>query len=163
MARALFQIARGVTTSSLSNGELYYNQTSQSLQLGSDSNSIITLTKLNEINSGSLALSGDIDVQGNVHISGNLYFGNQTSDTVTVVASLSSSLIPTSGSTFDLGNTTTYWKTAYITSITGSLSGSVNGTNITTFSRGEFDKWFIDVSEERRKKIKKLNDTTRGI
>ena len=141
MARALFQIARGVTTSSLSNGELYYNQTSQSLQLGSDSNSIITLTKLNETNSGSFKVSGDISASGNLFISGNarivgnLTFGDSDAlDTVTVVASLSSSLIPQSNSTFDLGNTTTYWKTAYITSITGSLSGSVNGTNITTFS-----------------------------
>ena len=141
MARALFQIARGVTTSSLSNGELYYNQTSQSLQLGSDSNSIITLAKLNETNSGSFKVSGDISASGNLFISGNarivgnLTFGDSNAlDTVTVVASLSSSLIPQTNNSFDLGNTTTYWKTAYITSITGSLSGSVNGTNITTFS-----------------------------
>ena len=141
MARALFQIARGIETGSLSNGELYYNQTKQSLQLGSDSTSIITLAKLNETNTGSFKVSGDISASGNLFISGNarivgnLTFGDSDAlDTVTVVASLSSSLIPQSNSTFDLGNTTTYWKTAYITSITGSLSGSVNGTNITTFS-----------------------------
>jgi hypothetical protein len=141
MARALFQIARGVTTSSLSNGELYYNQTSQSLQLGSNSNSIITFAKLNETNSGSFKVSGDISASGNVFINGdtrivgNLTFGDSNAlDTVTVVASLSSSLIPQSNSTFDLGNTTTYWKAAYITSITGSLSGSVNGIDITPFS-----------------------------
>jgi hypothetical protein len=141
MARALFQIARGVTTSSLSNGELYYNQTSQSLQVGSNSGSIITLAKLNETNSGSFKVSGDISASGNLFISGNarivgnLTFGDSDAlDTVTVVASLSSSLIPQSNSTFDLGNTTTYWKNAYITSITGSLSGSVNNINITNFS-----------------------------
>jgi hypothetical protein len=141
MARALFQIARGVDTGSLSNGELYYNQTSQSLQVGSNTNSIITFAKLNEVNSGSFKVSGDISASGNLFISGNarivgnLTFGDSDAlDTVTVVASLSSSLIPQSNSTFDLGNTTTYWKVAYITSITGSLSGSVNGINITSFS-----------------------------
>jgi len=141
MARALFQIARGAS-GSLDNGELYYNTTSQSLQLGNNTNTdVITLTKLNETNSGSFKVSGDISASGNLFISGNarivgnLTFGDSNAiDTVTVVASLSSSLIPQSNSTFDLGNTTTYWKTAYITSITGSLSGSVNGTNITTFS-----------------------------
>jgi hypothetical protein len=141
MARALFQIARGVTTGSLSNGELYYNQTSQSLQVGSNNNSIITLAKLNETNSGSFKVSGDISASGNLFISGNarivgnLTFGDSDAlDTVTVVASLSSSLIPQSNNSFDLGNTTTYWKTAYITSITGSLSGSVNGIDIKVFS-----------------------------
>jgi len=138
---ALFQIRRG-TSGSLDNGELFYNTTSQSLQLGNNTNTdVITLTKLNETNSGSFKVSGDISASGNLFISGNarivgnLTFGDSNAiDTVTVVASLSSSLIPQSNSTFDLGNTTTYWKTAYITSITGSLSGSVNGTNITTFS-----------------------------
>jgi hypothetical protein len=138
---ALFQIRRGAS-GSLDNGELYYNTTSQSLQIGNNTNTdVVTLAKLNETNSGSVKVSGDISASGNLFISGNarivgnLTFGDSNAmDTVTVVASLSSSLIPQSNSTFDLGNTTTYWKTAYITAITGSLSGSVNGTNITTFS-----------------------------
>ena len=33
-----------------------------------------------------------------------------------------------------------------------------NNTNITTFSRGEFDKLFIDMSKERKKKLKKLKE-----
>ena len=137
---ALFQIRRGVS-GSLSNGELYYNQTTQSLQLGTDTNSVITLAKLNETNSGSFRVSGDISASGNVFINGdtrivgNLTFGDSNAfDTVTVVASLSSSLIPSTGSTFDLGNETTNWRKAYISSITGSLTGSVNGINLTALS-----------------------------
>ena len=34
-----------------------------------------------------------------------------------------------------------------------------NNTNITTFSRGEFSKMFIDVIEERKQKLKKLNES----
>jgi hypothetical protein len=144
MARALFQIARGVTTGSLSNGELYYNQTSQSLQVGSNNNSIITLAKLNETNSGSLDISGslnlggDLIVSGNTTIIGNLQFGSTSSiDTVTLLSEVSSSMIPYLDNTFDLGfsgSQNKNWKTAYITSITGSLSGSVNGIDIKVFS-----------------------------
>jgi hypothetical protein len=134
MARALFQIARGVDTSSLSNGELYYNQTTQSLQLGTNNNTIITLAKLNDLNTGSFGITGNLFVSGNTNIVGNLTFGDSTIDTVTVVASLSSSLIPDSNDSFDLGDVNTYWKTAYISAITGSLSGSVNGVDITPFS-----------------------------
>jgi hypothetical protein len=141
MARALFQIARGIETGSLSNGELYYNQTKQSLQLGSDSTSIITLAKLNETNTGSFKVSGDISASGNLFISGNarivghLTFGDSdTIDTVTVVANFGSDLIPSQSSVYNLGSTAKYWKTAYVTSITGSLSGSVNGIDITPFS-----------------------------
>jgi len=132
---SLFQIRRGVDTGSLQNGELYYNQTSQSLQIGSDSDSIITLSKLNETNSGSFGISGDLFVSGNARIVGNLTFGDSDAiDTVTVVASFSSSLIPQSTNNFDLGDSTTYWKTGYISSITGSLSGSVDGINVTQLS-----------------------------
>jgi hypothetical protein len=54
---SLFQIRRGQDTSSLEIGELYYNQTSQSLQLGSNSSSIITLAKLNEQNVGNFDIN----------------------------------------------------------------------------------------------------------
>jgi hypothetical protein len=74
---SLFQIRRGQDTSSLEIGELYYNQTSQSLQLGSNSSSIITLAKLNEKNSGSLDITGNLIVSGNTTIVGNLVVHHQ--------------------------------------------------------------------------------------
>jgi hypothetical protein len=131
---ALFQIRRG-ESGSLDVGELFYNTTSQSLQLGSDNSSVITLAKLNELNSGSLNISGNLFVGGDTTIVGNLTFGDNAGiDTVTVVASLSSSLIPQENNSFDLGSTTKYWKTGYVTALTGSLSGSVNGIDLTPFS-----------------------------
>ena len=141
MARAVFQIARGVTTSSLSNGELYYNTTNQALEVGSNISTIITTAKLNESNTGSFKVSGDISASGNLFINGNarivghLTFGDSDAlDTVTVVANFGSDLIPSQSSVYNLGSTAKYWKAAYITSITGSLSGSVNGIDITPFS-----------------------------
>ncbi len=132
---SLFQIRRGSGSVDLLAGELYNNQTSRSLQIGIVDSGSITLAKLNETNSGSFDISGDLFVSGNARIVGNLTFGDSDAiDTVTVVASFSSSLIPQSTNNFDLGETTTYWKTGYISSITGSLSGSVDNINVTQFS-----------------------------
>ena len=130
---ALFQIRRGVTTNSLSNGELYYNQTSQSLQLGSDSNSIITLAKLNETNSGSFKVSGDVTIGGTITI------GDNTSDNLVVNADLSSSIIPNNDNAFDLGSTSFRYRNIYTnnisaSTITGSISGAINNIDITQFS-----------------------------
>jgi hypothetical protein len=147
MARALFQIARGQSlTGSLASGEIYYDMTSQSLALGSGSGNNIQLAKIGGINNGSFTVSGDITASGNVLINGNttiignLQFGSTSSiDTVTLLSEVSSSMIPYLDNTFDLGfsgsgATNKNWKTAYITSITGSLSGSVNGIDIKVFS-----------------------------
>ncbi len=138
---ALFQIRRG-ESGSLDVGELFYNTTSQSLQLGSDDSSVITLAKLNELNSGSLDISGSLNLGGNLIVSGNttivgnLTFGDQTTDTITVVADFGSNLIPSQSNTYNIGSLNKRWATIYGTtisgsSITGSLSGSVNGIDIT--------------------------------
>ena len=139
MARALFQIARGVDTGSLSNGELYYNQTSQSLQVGTNTNSIITLAKLNEKNIGNFDLSGNLIVSGNTTIVGNLQFGSTSSiqDTVTLLSEISSSLLPYNDLVWDLGNTNKRWNNIYANVVSASaFTGSFAGIgNLEIFSQ----------------------------
>ncbi len=142
---ALFQIRRG-ESGSLEVGELFYNTTSQSLQLGLDDSSVITLAKLNELNSGSLDISGSLNLGGNLIVSGNttivgnLQFGSTSSvDTVTLLSEVSSSIIPYTNNTFKLGSVDKKWNEIYAnvisgSSITGSLSGSVNGVDVTLFA-----------------------------
>ncbi len=90
---AIFQIRRDSGSVSLVDGELYINKGPDSLQYGVNERAI-TVTKLDELNSGSLYLSGGISasgditasnifVSGNLHISGNLILGNSGSDTIT--------------------------------------------------------------------------------
>jgi len=50
-----------------------------------------------------LTVSGDTDLQGNVKL------GNATSDVVSVIGTVNTSIIPTSNVTFSLGNNTLYW------------------------------------------------------
>ena len=140
---SLFQIRRGAS-GSLDNGELYYNTTSQSLQLGNNTNTgVITLAKLNEYNSGSFELSGSLIVSGNTTIIGNLTFGSTSSiqDTVTLLSEVSSSIIPYNDLTWSLGTETKRWNNIYAneisaSSLIGSFSGSIIGMgNVAQFSQ----------------------------
>jgi uncharacterized coiled-coil protein SlyX len=130
---AIFQLRRGSGSVSLVDGELYVNKGPDSLQY-SVGDREITLAKLNEPNTGSLDLYGDITasnlfVTGNVKIDGKITIGdNQTGDTLNIIASLSSSLIPNNDKAFDIGSNSKWYKSAYIETISSSfISGAIAG------------------------------------
>ena len=112
---------RGTTaqkSGSLAFGEPYVNTTLGTLQIGGESGDITLV-----INSASAGISGSsLDITGNAKIDGNLTLGgaitigDASADTVNVVASLSSSLIPQTTNAFDLGSATKIWRDLYISS-----------------------------------------------
>jgi hypothetical protein len=120
---------RGTTaqkSGSLAFGEPYVNTTLGTLQIGGPDGDI-TLgstgtgsTGIFGVISGSaLDITGNANIAGNLTLGGQLTIGDNTSDTVNVVASLSSSLIPSEANTFDLGSANYFWKDLYIS--TGSI------------------------------------------
>ena len=119
---------------SLAFGEPYVNTDLGTLQIGG-ANGDITLGASGTGSQGSFAgISGSsLDITGNAKIDGNLSLGGQltigdaTSDTVNVVASLSSSLIPQTTNAFDLGSASKIWRDLYIS--TGSIK-FVEGTTV---------------------------------
>jgi hypothetical protein len=120
---AIFQIRRGNSsyTSSLAAGELYLDQTSQNLIVGvTDSSKQITLLKLNDINTGSLHLTGDI------RLSGSIYLGDSVgTDNISALGIFTTNLVP--NGTIDLGTTSAKWDNAYINNLragNGVISGS---------------------------------------
>jgi len=128
---------RGTTaqkSGSLAFGEPYVNTTLGTLQIGGPSGDI-TLSSTGTGSTGNFgAISGSgLDITGNANIAGNLTLGgqltigDQTSDTVNVVASLSSSLIPQTTNVFDLGSADKIWRDLYIS--TGSIK-FVDGTTV---------------------------------
>jgi uncharacterized coiled-coil protein SlyX len=130
---AIFQLRRGSGSVSLVDGELYVNKGIESLQYAVEEKTI-TLAKLNEPNTGSLKLYGDITasnlyVTGNVNIEGKITIGdNQTGDTLNIVASLSSSLIPNNHKAFDIGSDSKWYKNLYVETISASfISGAIAG------------------------------------
>jgi hypothetical protein len=119
---AILQLRRGTTAAkpTLSAGEMYVNTTSQSLQVGIDGSTEITLAKLNSVNSGSFNVSGDITLGGTITI------GDNAIDNVVFNADISSSIIPNNDTTFDLGSNSFRYRNIYATSISGAIA-STNG------------------------------------
>jgi ethanolamine utilization microcompartment shell protein EutS len=136
---AILQFRRGGSlVGSLLASEMFFDETINTFKIGTDgSGAYVIVTKLNESNVGSLSLTGNIsasnayftgnvDLDGDIFIGGNITLGAGGNDTIFVGAPLSGSLIPLSGSEYNLGSPTKTWNTVYAdnliaTTISGSL------------------------------------------
>lgn len=76
---------------------------------------------------GNLYVSGNIDVAGSVTIGGNIIIGDESTDTITINARITSSLIPELDNTYDLGEPGKRWKDIYVNSLN---AGNLNLTNL---------------------------------
>jgi hypothetical protein len=128
---------RGTTaqkSGSLAFGEPYVNTTLGTLQIGGPDGDITlgstgtgSTGNFGAISGSGLDITGNANVAGNLTLGGQLTIGDNTSDTVNVVASLSSSLIPQTTNVFDLGSADKIWRDLYIS--TGSIK-FVDGTTV---------------------------------
>jgi len=117
---------RGTTaqqSGSLVFGEPYVNTTLGTLVVGGATGDIVLSTSgtgsignFGAISGSGLDITGNANIAGNVTVGGQLTIGDATADTVNVVASLSSSLIPQTTNAFDLGSATKIWRDLYISS-----------------------------------------------
>ena len=62
---------------------------------------------------GNLLVNGNITATGNITIGGNLTIGDALTDTITINASIRSSLIPETDNTYDLGSSAYKWRAIY--------------------------------------------------
>ena len=119
---AIFQIRRGTSNVSLTEGELYLHKESGSLQFGSGSSQYSTLT-LNAPVKGDINLIGNISASGDVRIGGNIYLGDSAaSDNISALGIFTTNLVP--NGTIDLGTTTAKWNNVYGNSVWGAISAS---------------------------------------
>ena len=148
---AIFQLRRGSGSISLTDGELYLNKTSQSLQLGTgNSGETITLAKMNDENIGSFLLTGDIK------LSGSIYLGNESTDNISALGVFNTSLVP-QNNTINVGTTSSYWNNLYANSISGAIaatngviSGSTqitNGSGILSSSNSNFSEYTSSTNQ----------------
>lgn len=63
---------------------------------------------------GNLTVTGDINATGNIQIGGNIIIGDQSTDTITINASINSDLIPETDNLYDLGSPSYRWNDAYV-------------------------------------------------
>ena len=135
---AIFQIKRGTSNETLTDGELYLHKGIGSIQFGSGSSNVITLLPLNAPVNGNINLIGNISASGDVRIGGNIYLGdNLANDSVNVNSPFSGSLIPSGSNIFDLGSNTYKYKNVYATSISGAIAatnGVVSGSSQITYT-----------------------------
>ena len=78
-------------------------------------------------------VTGDLDVTGDVTIGGNITFGDQTTDTISFVAGINSSLVPATTGTYDLGTASLRWQNLYLSGAFNTL-GNVTATGNLTSS-----------------------------
>jgi hypothetical protein len=139
---------RGTTaqqSGSLAFGEPYVNTTLGTLVVGGPNGDIVlgasgtgSTGNFGAISGSGLDITGNANIAGNLTLGGQLTIGDATSDTVNVVASLSSSLIPSATNAFDLGSANYFWRDLYIS--TGSIrfvgaAGQIAGT-LSNFANG---------------------------
>jgi hypothetical protein len=125
---------RGTTaqkSGSLAFGEPYVNTDLGTLQIGGATGDITlgasgtgSQGSFAGISGSSLDITGNAKIDGNLRLGGNITIGDNTADNVTVVASLSSSLIPSSDSVFDLGSPSKQWRDLYLSSASLYIDGT---------------------------------------
>ena len=87
-----------------------------SLEFGTSGTGTIELLANTNI-TGNLYVSGNVEAVGNVTIGGNIVIGDESTDTVTINARITSSLLPELDNTYDLGSPATRWKDIYVNNL----------------------------------------------
>ena len=128
---------RGTTaqkSGSLAFGEPYVNTTLGTLQIGGEAGDVTLLinSASQGISGSSLNITGNAKIDGNLTLGGAITIGDATADTVNVIASLSSSLIPQTTNAFDLGSASKIWRDLYIS--TGSIKFVEGNTVVKSLS-----------------------------
>ena len=62
-------------------------------------------------------ITGELDVTGNVTIGGNIQIGDQTSDTINFVGSITTNIVPETDRTYNLGEPLKRWNNAYLSRV----------------------------------------------
>ena len=146
----------GVTFTTLTNN-------SGNLILKSNTTTAVTFTDANADFAGTLDVTGAAKFDNNVTIDGNTIIGDANTDTVAINAKISTALIPTADSSFDLGSSSAYWKDSYIDSVTTTGNVSIGG-NITVNGTADFTNTTLnnvtDPSSAQQAATKNYVDTS---
>ena len=141
---AILQFRQGSKSSFISSGpfisEPFFDTDTNIIHIGVSGSSTITLTKLEDINSGSFSVSGDISgsnlylsgditasntlLSGDITIGGNIILGDQVQDTITISGQFDSNLIPSASEQYDIGSQTKKWNHLY------ALSASIDSIDL---------------------------------
>jgi hypothetical protein len=142
---------RGTTaqqSGSLAFGEPFVNTTLGTLLVGGPNGDIVlsatgtgSTGNFGPISGSGLDITGNANIAGNLRLGGAITIGDASSDTINVIASVSSSIIPSITNAFDLGSEDYFWRDIYVSTgsikfvgaagnIVGTLTNVGNGLNL---------------------------------
>jgi hypothetical protein len=161
---------RGTTaqkSGSLAFGEPYVNTDLGTLQIGGNTGDITlgasgtgSQGSFAGISGSSLDITGNAKIDGNLTLGGAITIGDASADTVNVIASLSSSLIPQTTNAFDLGSATKIWRDLYIS--TGSIKFVEGNTVVKSLSAATLTALETSTGSSNVS-ITNLNSTTASL
>jgi len=96
----------------LNGNKISTTSSNANLELRPNGTGIVDIQSSTKV-TGDLNVTGNINADGNITIQGNLIIGYQNTDTITINASLNSSLIPQTNNTYDLGSDAKKWRNIY--------------------------------------------------
>lgn len=88
-----------------------------------------TLSANLDLNGNDIVGNGNINIDGNITATGNINIGDGVEDNVIVGGTISSDLIPTTDTAFDLGSETFRWQNAHLTGLF--VDGNISAESIT--------------------------------
>jgi hypothetical protein len=137
---------RGTTaqkSGSLAFGEPFINTDLNTLQIGGASGDItlgttgessafagVSVSASSFISGSGLKITGNAAIDGNLTLGGAITIGDATADTVNVVASLSSSLIPSNDNAFDVGRNDKRYRAVYGNTLSASVLEIESGSTV---------------------------------
>ena len=81
-----------------------------------------------------VTIGGNLTVDGDTTIAGNLTFGDAATDTITLTADVSSSILPSADDTYDLGATDSEWRDLYIDGTANIDTAAIDTANVGTLA-----------------------------
>jgi len=130
---------RGTTaqqSGSLAFGEPYVNTTLGTLLIGGPTGDIVlsaggtgSTGNFGAISGSGLDITGNANIAGNLTLGGNITIGDAGTDTISINADLSSSIIPDTTNVFDLGSPTKVYRNIYANKLSGSVLEITSGSN----------------------------------
>ena len=127
------QINPKISTPGLSTANLYaYTNTISSTTTNSNIN--LTPNGSGGVNlNTNVLVNGTLHATGNITFDGSIQFGDSTSDRITFAADVTSSIIPLTTNTYDLGSSSLQWNNiyTYYSNIPGTINLSSNANSVT--------------------------------
>jgi|LauGreDrversion4_1035100.scaffolds.fasta_scaffold00466_8 hypothetical protein len=90
--------------------------TDRNLDISANGSGVINLVANTNV-TGNLDVTGDVTATGNIVVGGNITIGDSTTDTITVNASITSDLVPTTTNTYDIGSPDLQWNNLYVSNV----------------------------------------------